>query len=722
MKNLVLKHSTVEQFNTCVLQVNKFTTHAYFFLKLLMLYFFENEHFSCFPIFNKEYICNIFRVIGTRKSKAGHPVTGKNLNRHKTITWFHQNHYKALIPSKEVLAYDYLSRILAYSAIEMITNINNNIFMHFEAHFTKFMKAYLNYKDEKAQIYKLYRDKERKEKLNLFNKRFFLICNDVLHYTERILSSDQKDVQIILHLRLCLFGNILSSSSVTNLFREVEATRIENGKKVTRMEKRTFKFYVKEDKNKNKYLYSFIKLGKMYEEFNFLQDKEGKPEKKLRLFNILPLQTSVVPNHICIDNSGLVNYFFNKDEDEKEDDEIVDEEDDNSKSSALANMKNKVPIWEQVFDLKRKEFKKNGHEFNFMLKTDGVSCSVVFEAIKSSQSFIKSQQMSSVVENMPYIEKILVTEVNDQKFHSSVYEKLKNKTPVCVDPGTQDIIHAGAYINGKFVSLRYTADQRRFETKRKKYQRTRERIKSAYIQYVENRLAQFNSKVNSFVEFVKYVKIKNEANMILRQNYEKKIYRQLNFYAYINMQKSEAKLMNEFRKKFGGPETAHVCIGDWSKGDFNAPGHESIINKKIRKLIVKAGYNTSLINEYRTSITCNECGGELEKFHTKTKTNKRGESKKILCHGLLRCYSSIEPCCLKIHNRDKNAVKNMLAIVDHLFECGERLDEFSRKKIAERKALKEQLKNRHELYMTPYVAQEARTICQVIHRVSQFVV
>ena len=67
-------------------------------------------------------------------------------------------------------------------------------------------------------------------------------------------------------------------------------------------------------------------------------------------------------------------------------------------------------------------------------------------------------------------------------------------------------------------------------------------------------------------------------------------------------------------------------------------------------------------------ITCHTCGCpchcELEKFLEKTCYNRKtGEQEKSLCHGLLRCKSDTHNCGI-IHNRDKNAVKNMLNIVN----------------------------------------------------------
>lgn len=51
-----------------------------------------------------------------------------------------------------------------------------------------------------------------------------------------------------------------------------------------------------------------------------------------------------------------------------------------------------------------------------------------------------------------------------------------------------------------------------------------------------------------------------------------------------------------------------------------------------------------------------------------------------MIHGLLRCNNLK---CNVVHNRDKNAVKNMIYIVKNLFETGERPSIFSRKERCE---------------------------------------
>ena len=46
-------------------------------------------------------------------------------------------------------------------------------------------------------------------------------------------------------------------------------------------------------------------------------------------------------------------------------------------------------------------------------------------------------------------------------------------------------------------------------------------------------------------------------------------------------------------------------------------GVEPTINKKLRKIFKNAGFDTYLINEFRTSKLCNCCHNELERVKLK---------------------------------------------------------------------------------------------------------
>ena len=102
-------------------------------------------------------------------------------------------------------------------------------------------------------------------------------------------------------------------------------------------------------------------------------------------------------------------------------------------------------------------------------------------------------------------------------------------------------------------------------------------------------------------------------------------------------------------------------MGDWDKGDYNMKGKEPTICKKFRRIFKNAGYKTFLINEFKTSKLCNCCNEELEMFLEREshKPKLKKENKKELVNGILRCQS-VKHKSEIFHNRDKNAVQNML--------------------------------------------------------------
>lgn len=77
----------------------------------------------------------------------------------------------------------------------------------------------------------------------------------------------------------------------------------------------------------------------------------------------------------------------------------------------------------------------------------------------------------------------------------------------------------------------------------------------------------------------------------------------------------------------------------------------------MRTLFRKSGYETYLVDEFRTSCKCCNCnGGDSEKFMLR-ENPKPWKKNYALVHGLLRCKSG---CGL--WNRDTNGAKNIYKI------------------------------------------------------------
>ncbi len=226
-------------------------------------------------------------------------------------------------------------------------------------------------------------------------------------------------------------------------------------------------------------------------------------------------------------------------------------------------------------------------------------------------------------------------------------------------------------------TFRYTQNQRRLETRNKKYNKLQNKINketkidSKTVKEIETELSNYNSKTCDFNKFIEYCKKKNEVNRLLFKHYSQKLFRKLKFNIYTNTQKSESKMIKNFSNKFGKPDECTVILGDYDKGDHNMKGKEPIINKRIKKIFRNNGYEVYMINEFRTSKICNVCGCNCGTFlkreskNPKHKDKMTSKQKIIEVWGLTLCENKN---CSLIHNRDKNSALNMYKITQSIYK------------------------------------------------------
>ena len=628
IKNVINDNSTVSKINDLVIKTNKIVIHSYLFIKLYCLYLYKNN--KLFPKIDKEFICDVFKVITIRKCGKGGYTYEKMPQQLKDLTLFYKDHYKSTCDEKEILYYDKMSYILAYEAIDMITNIENNIREHFIQHLNKFVNISFKLKDNMDKITKEIKDKELRklQKKELYNE-IKKVKDDILSFDE--LKSDIKYHTWIKEQKKFLLPN------------------------KTKFDKNSIMYDIKS--NPIDYLKSMIYIGTELEKVYDLEIEYHT----LHLFNVLPLRTNIVPKNITIDTCGLIQNFLG----------------DESTTEHLKNYKTENKqylLWNRLFKLDKKIFVKNKYEFNYMIKSDGISVSVLFIRIGlDGKPLKKCNKNNKEEENMDYIEKVEFT------------DKMKKKKIVVADPNYSDLIYCGSKDNnGNLETFRYTQNQRRLETRVKKYNKIMDKvaketkINDKNIKEIETVLSNFNSHTNNYDKFKEYITQKNKTNLILFNHYEQTFYRKFKLNRYINTQKSESKMIHNFEEKFGSSKEVMFVMGDFDKGD-NMKGKEPVICKKFRKIFKNAGYETYLVNEFRTSKLCNCCHKEIEPFLEK-KSNKPKDiknNKKIICHGLLR-HTDVKPQCEIIHNRDKNAVQNMLFIVETIKKTGKRPLAFSR--------------------------------------------
>jgi hypothetical protein len=311
--------------------------------------------------------------------------------------------------------------------------------------------------------------------------------------------------------------------------------------------------------------------------------------------------------------------------------------------------KNEDKIWEFFFRTERKCFTKTGYSFHHMISTDGIGVSILF--LQKELVGKKLPMMKKKVSKEFYID-----ELTD-------YSTLQNKKIIGIDAGKCDLIYCVDGSNKDATTFRYSQDQRRKETKTKKYNNIilamkTNKINNKNIIEYETELSQYNRKTLDIEKFKIYIKEKNRINHILFGFYRKELFRKLKLGRYINTKKNEQKMINQFKKTFGNPEETIICIGDWEQRK-QMKYKEPTLGKGMRTLFRKNNYKVYLVDEFRSSCKCSNCeGGVCEKFRVRQHPNKKKDELRLV-HGLLRCKSG---CGL--WNRDRNGSSNIYKIAE----------------------------------------------------------
>ena len=401
--NIIKDEKNLPIINDLVNRTNKIVIHSYQFLKLYFIYLYENN--QPFLILDKEYICDIFKVITKRKCGSGGYKDDKMPNQLKILDTFYKEYYSKTITNNEILYYDKLSYILAYEAIDMINNINNNIQEHFIDHLNKYVNIIFNVKAKIDEITKNNKDKIIRKELHKQNyEEYNKVKKDLITFGE--LTSDIKYHDWIKEQKSKLFPN-------KNVF-----------------DNENIYYHLKS--NTQDFLISMFHICSELEKINNI--KIEKEETQIRLFNVLPLRTNIIGKNICIDTCALISNFLG----------------DESTSEYLATYKkqNKYKeLWGRFFNLDNKVFKKNKYAFNYMIRTDMISCCILFIRLdtngKPLKKIISNKKLTEEV-NTDYIEKVELT------------DEIRSKKVVCIDPGKSDLIYCGSKNDdGDLETFRY---------------------------------------------------------------------------------------------------------------------------------------------------------------------------------------------------------------------------------------------------------------------------
>ena len=117
-----------------IIKTHKLTILSYQFLRLWILHKYYNN--LDLPIITKQLICITFNILSEKYKDPR--LTSTNSLLFDELKDFYNTYFKHFIPNNNNDTTN-ISQILSYNATEMITNIENNIKMHFFSHINRFV-------------------------------------------------------------------------------------------------------------------------------------------------------------------------------------------------------------------------------------------------------------------------------------------------------------------------------------------------------------------------------------------------------------------------------------------------------------------------------------------------------------------------------------------------------------------------------------------------------
>jgi len=683
----------IYKINETVNRIHQLVTHVWQFLKLWFLDLYHKG--KQIPTLTEDIINMAFRVL--KLNHAGPSPKGICAKIYNQFEKLYTDTYSKLNYDSKIDGVN-LSSIIYYECVNIITNIENNVKMHFSDYIKQFVNG--SFDEQYQKILEKYKGKQQQSVKKSLNAELKKVKDDLLNGT---MLSDSK-----YHKWISKHRSKLYPSKITK-FDQIEI-----------------------NSEPQSYIKCMIYMNIELERLN------------KKMFQFCPLRTKFIANYITMDTKCLIELFAE------------------NKNNYLSNIDGtKHNLWNQFFKLDHQIFKMKNYSFDYMIKTDGFAVSIQLihkdEKLKQEQkkqqlkdakqetnelrSNIKhklqidlinsqvkldfNQQPQFDLDNMP-IDKILqdidqimkklkevetqtneipqkVTnkinkiktkkknakkkadkekrklqrqafknkskqeqeEIKKKKYIEFPYidelsdddiNRILNTTILYVDPGKKNLI---TMMDDNENILKYTNGKRLSQTKRLKYQTllTNHRRKDGILK-IEEILKDYSSKTCNLDKFKSYIKNRNSVSKILFEKYQKKVYRQYKWYLHINTKRSEAKFLNKVDKTFakdkdGNDKEITILYGDWS------------VSKQLRNFIstpmiglkrkVAERFTVYNFDEFRTSILDYKTESQCDNLYL---PNKEGEIRKL--HSILTFITESER--LGCRNRDKNSVKNMRKI------------------------------------------------------------
>ena len=658
LKQILQTNVKYDKLFDCIRRTNQLTFYCYHFIRYYILKKFKsNEEI---PEINVDFVRRAFKVLSIESRGPKNKQPFGDLKQKVDRFMEHLKLEKFFDASN-------LSYILNEEEVKIATVYSNNIKINFH----KYLFQCLNELFEVPHIPR--KSKEDYNKMSIDERKNYR--NEV----DKITTERREKLKNLYEIKKDLLTNTLNAEKRHHKF-------IQNFRKEYLPEINGNDLIEDVKKNPFKYLKSLLKMNRVLE------------EQGLKLFQPLPLRCDLSPKYISLNTGALKCIFGSKD---------------NSKLQ-------KHEIWKKYFNISLKKFKIKGHCFDNYIQTDGCAVSIIFmknedfvkkteihkkmcEASKKGKIKLKTTTLEEIKKSEKNKKKIQLKKDNQKKesinkkkeefkkLSNDEKEEIKlkfkmnkefvyfgdvlkceimknhlnkqyteNKIIAC-DPGKRSIL---TMMDSRENIFNYRKRRRMKDTKRKKYQTLRQHKFNSLIEdnkKLNDELKNHTCKTTHVSIFVKYIKtkfslIERLGNDRLKDfgNYINK----LRWYSYINTRRHEDTILNEIEKKYGKNTT--IVIGDWSQSDgikgISAP------SMGIKRLLKKR-FEVYLIDEYNTSQIHHKTGEKMKHHKIMMSYQKDGKEIKYSkeMYSILTFKTSNGNGCI---NRDINAVKNMLRIIE----------------------------------------------------------
>ena len=597
LKRVARKPLVISRLQDAVLMSNKIVIHALQFIKLYLIDCYDRK--IPFPLIDKPFVVAVMKIL-CQEPSSGRPPSSKTQDLKEELRCFYYAYYEPF--KTDNLHYTQMNTVLDYLAIDVITMYENNI----KLHFFEYVERYVNVEWEKKSQIEIFKTANQSSKIKISH-----LCQELRRVKNDLLQKNQ----------------VKTSDTKYHdwIDREIQV------------------LFPQRPYREDSIYYDIQCHPQDYLPFMFYMMRKIE-EKGETINNVCPLRSEIIPKHIRIDTTSLVHLCFSEEHGPK--DEYL------TKGNLV---KYQDEIWGFFFKTSRKSFHlkedRNSFTFHHMIETDGVACSIVLIR-KDLQG---KSKMKLKTPKTPSQEKY-IDELGEEE-----YETLQEKKIVGIDPGLNDLLYCvDSDQKDEIHKFRYSQDQRRKETKQKKYrnlllQWKEEVIDEKSVIEWETELSHYNRKTLDFGRFQDYIQKKNEINLRLSDFYQRYIHRKLKLGSFIRRQITESRMLRRFQKIFGSGKETIIAIGDFEQKQHRR-FKEPIKGKGFRALFRRAGYKVYMVDEFRTSCRCNQCEGECETFRW-CKNPKFWREGIIKRHGLLRCKNG---CGL--WNRDTNGAINIWKI------------------------------------------------------------